>query len=136
MTAAEEFQTWHTEIEAELEAANHALVVTAEALSAAQLARNKAVAEQRRGALLLDGLASDRDDAARLFGQRPSGLPTALASRLDPLKRAAHLAEGALTMAKQNVANAQWRIDDTKDALERLERAMTPAGHAPEAVTQ
>lgn len=132
MSAPEELQNWHAEILAELEAANRDLAASGEALAAAQLVRDAAISEQRRVAALLESMAGDRERDAHFFGQRATGMPSALASRLDPVTRAAHAAEGGLSMAKQQMENIKRRVVDIQDALQRLDRAMNPAAEETE----
>jgi hypothetical protein len=124
----DELQTWRAEIAAELEIASTDLAATVEAIAAAQTARDLAWAERHRVAATLHGLADDPAWNGRVLSQPRPAMPSALAKRLDPSERASRQADGKLSLEKQNAENAQRVVDDLKDALERLDRALVPAG--------
>ncbi len=108
----ETFETWKNEIATELDEAKQALTAATERRGAAETARDLARADQLRMRAMLDTM--------------PQPIPTSLMMRTQPGQRALHTAEGALTLAKENVANAKRRVDDLQDAFDRLTAALAP----------
>ena len=122
-----DFQSWTADIEAELTEALADLAAAKVDLALAQTARDAAHAEEHRVGALLDSLASQGGAAARLFGTPQPGLSPFLAGRREPARRAAHVAEGALTQARLHVENLERRIANAREAISSLETATSSA---------
>jgi hypothetical protein len=116
MTPAETIATWRAEIEAEIAEAERDLAEAEAALIAAAEARDAAQIDHRRIAAMIADLVPP-DDAHRLWGSQKPAAPASLLRRGDPAARAATQAEGAVALAKQLVANAKYRLADTREAL-------------------
>jgi hypothetical protein len=131
--SAADFQAWAAEIQAELGEAMQALAEAETDLAAAQTTRDLARAEERRVTTLIERVttAAQGENVHRLWGGHRPGTPTTLLRRRDPAARAADQAEGALSLAKQIVANAQRRADDAREALSILSGAMNTTEEEP-----
>jgi chromosome segregation ATPase len=112
----ETFETWRHETATELNQAKQELTAAGENLTAAEKARDLASAERLR--------------IRAMLGALPQPIPGLLMTRVQPVERALHTAEGALTMAKQNVANARHRVEQLQDALDSLAAVLAPADTA------
>jgi hypothetical protein len=108
----ETFETWQTEIAAELEQAKLTMQASTEALAAAEVARDLARAEQLKIHAMLNML------------QQPA--PTSLMNRAHPIEAAYREAVGAVTLAKGKVVNVSRQVDDLQAALDGLTKLLTP----------
>jgi chromosome segregation ATPase len=111
MMTMETFQTWRHETAAELDEAKQALAAATEQLAATEGARDLAKAEQLR--------------IRAMLGSLPQPVPALLTACLQPSEHALRKAEGALTMAKQNVVNSRHLVEDLQEALDRLASVLT-----------
>lgn len=112
MTDAHEFIIWRAEIEAEHTEALRELAEAKEALAAAQTARDTA-----RAALLV---------LRAKLAPFAAPLPRTLAQRAQDAAQAAHQTEGALSLARQYVANARVSAERLAGDLEVATRFAGP----------